>query len=108
MFQKDDMNPMDDTSSPQLLCLDSLDIDMSSLYSLGSHLSGDMSSANYFPQIKNLQVTTTIDGQVGFKYAWQIMLLASQTLTKLYLYEIGSSACFILPLDRRLWYSYSC
>ena len=93
MFQMDDVNPMDDTSSPQLLCLDSLGIDRQGLYSLGSCLSGDMSSANYFSQIKNLRVITTLDGKVSFKYAWQIMLLASQTLTKLYLYETGS-ACF--------------
>ena len=95
MFQIDDVNPMDDASSPQLLCLNSLIIDRWSLDSLGSHLSGDMSSANYFPQIKNLRVTTTIDGEVGFKYIWQIMLLAAQTLTNLYLYE-KRCACFIL------------
>ena len=95
IFQMDDVNPMDDTSSPQLLSLKCLIIDAWGLYSLGSRLSDDMRSANYFPQIKSLQVATPINGEVGFEYAWQIILLASQTLTRLYLRE-NPGARFIL------------
>ena len=79
IFQFYDMDPMDETSSTQPFYLDSLEIDRYSLCSLGAV--SRQSFANHFSQIKNLQLKNIT--LKALKLGWDIMLLASQSLTTL-------------------------
>jgi hypothetical protein len=85
IFQFDNMNPMDETSSTHPFYLDSLQIDEFSLHSLGaiSH----QSFAKHFSQIKNLQLKNIVHEAL---FEWDIMLLSSQSLTTLDLSWNGS------------------
>ena len=80
--QVNNVNPMDETSSPQPFYLDSLEIDQFSLYSLGVSISHDKSFAKYFSQIKNLQLKDLFSVD-ALRLGWDIMLLTSQCLATL-------------------------
>ena len=80
IFQLNDVNSMDQTSSPQPSYLDSLEIDEYSISSLGKQ-----PFAKYFSRIKHLQLKDISDAD-ELELGWDIMLLASQSLTTLDLF----------------------
>jgi hypothetical protein len=71
---------MDQTSSPQPFYLDSLEIDKYSIRSLGKQ-----PFAKYFSRIKHLQLKDVSEDD-ELELGWDIMLLASQSLTTLDLF----------------------
>jgi len=83
-----EFNNVNSMSSSQLLHLESLEVDWVGIEFLASHVSGDdVPIAKYFTSMKNLQLELndlSYDGILS--RAWKIMLLASQTLTKLELF----------------------
>jgi hypothetical protein len=84
-FQVNNVNPMDETSSPQPFYLNSLEIDQFSLYSLGDSISHNKSFAKYFSQIKNLRIKNLFSDD-ALRLGWDIMLLTSQCLATLDLF----------------------
>ena len=81
MFQFDNEN---ETSNQEVFCLDSLDIDECTAFFLD--LSCHTSVAKYFSQIKNLRAQDFfVEGPD--LYGWNIMLLASQSLETLDIYD---------------------
>ena len=59
----------------------------------GVHFYTKLSFMNYFSQIKNLQLEDIFCGSANLIYAWDIMLLACQSLTTLDLRSLKHVAC---------------
>ena len=87
---------MDETPCRRPFCLDSLKIDEASIVSLDTGLSSNKLSAKYFSGIIDIFLHTTM------WFEWNIILLASQTLTTLSI--SGYSECkFCFEITSRLW-----
>jgi len=76
------VNSTDETSSLESFYLESLQIDPVSMSSLGRVLPHNKSFAKYFSQIKNLQFEHYFSSE-ALRFKWDMVLLASQTLTTL-------------------------
>ena len=99
LLQFDDVNSMDETSSRQPFCLNSL-ITEDSIVSLGTGLSSNTSFAEYFSGIRNLQITDISLHTTTLGFGWDVILLASQTLTTL---DFFGECQFCFEIASRLW-----
>ena len=80
---------MDETTSLQHPCLESLEMDHPSVYKLAADIqfSGNVSFEKYFSHIKALQLNDIFCHRESMKQGWYMMLLASQSLTTIDLLE---------------------
>jgi hypothetical protein len=83
-FQFDGADSINETSRMQLLHLDSLEIDYATIFHRQPHDSRSL--ANIFcPRLKKLQIKDLFFHDEVMNYGWDVILLASQTLTTLHL-----------------------